>query len=427
MGKKNRFGLQKKIVLGIAVLSAVTYGTSFICLTFFGDYAKTFMPGWVFQAIIMFLGIFWSAVFGYVAARVITKPIIELEKTVEKVATGDLRVQITIPKAEDELRALSLAFERMLHNLRAMVRDIEGNFMQTGHSVAELTHASQVAATQAEQIGVTMDDIARGAERQSGATGKMLDSLEKLNSMADQVDERADLTHNLANEMVQTITNSTKVVSSLIDGMHGLAKESQASIELVQRLEQNAKEIGDISKLVGDIAQQTNLLALNASIEAARAGEHGKGFAVVAEEVRKLADQSSTAVQGINQLIGQIQQEVAQAVRQIGEQVRKASQESKRGEETTVALQSISSSVDGVVSAVDFIVQLIGETIVGMKTVLVEARNVASIAEETSHGSQNVASSAQEQTAVMEEIAAAGQVLRGQAEKLQEHIRRFTL
>jgi methyl-accepting chemotaxis protein len=423
---KNRFGLQKKIVMGITVLSAVTYGTSFLCLTFLSDYALGYMSGWMFQGIVLVLGVFWSALFGLVAARMITRPIIELEKTAEKVATGDLSVDIIIPKAEDELRSLSLAFQRMLQNLRTMVQDIEENFMHTGHNVAELTGASQVAATQAEHIGETMDDIARGAERQSMATQNMLASIEQLSEKAMQVNERADQTHQLAGEMVHIISGSTKIVSSLVEGMHGLAKESQASIEVVQRLEQNAKEIGEISKLVGGMAEQTNLLALNASIEAARAGEHGRGFAVVAEEVRKLADQSGKAVQGINQLIGQIQQEVSQAVRQISEQVRKASQESERGQETTLALQNISSSVHGVVEAVDFIVELMGETTQSMKTVLNDARNVAHIAEETSHGSQSAASAAGEQTAVMEEIAAAGQVLREQAERLQGHIKKFS-
>lgn len=422
-----RFGLQKKIVLGIAVLSALTYGTSFFILTFLSEYFLQYVHPMVFQGTVLVMGVFWSALFGWIAARILTKPIVQLERTAEKVSTGDLRVEVEIPKGNDELRSLALAFDRMLNNLQSMVKDIENNFQQTGEHVQELTSASYIAATQTEQIGMTMDDIARGAEMQSAATIHMVDSLEQLNGMVGEIKDRADFTRGLSRDMVQTIETSSNVVKTLIQGLHQLAKESQASIDVVSKLDVQAKEIGEISKLVGTMAEQTNLLALNASIEAARAGEHGRGFAVVAGEVRKLADESGKAVQAIDRLIHEIQQEVKLAVKQIHEQVRMAASESKRGEETTKALCDVGVSVQGVMEAVDHIVQLVVDQAANMKTTLDEAREVARIAEEASAGSQSVAVAAQDQTAAMEEIAAAGQVLRKQAEKLQEHIRRFTV
>ena len=427
MKKKHRFGLQKKIVLGIALLSAVTYGTSFAILTFLSDYFSSYFSAGLFQGIVLLLGVLWSSLFGWIAARMITKPIIQLEKSAEQASTGDLRVQVTIPKGEDELRSLAIAFERMLHNLQQMVRDIEENFQHTGQNVEELTQASQIAANQAEQIGYAIEGIAVGAREQSEATQSMLSSLEEVDHLADEVNQRTDQTRSMTQDMVGTIEKSAQVVGSLVSGMTRLADENEQSIEVVRRLEMNAKEISEISKLVGGIAEQTNLLALNASIEAARAGEHGRGFAVVAEEVRKLADQSGQAVQGINKLITQIQQEVSVVVKQISDQVKLAKVESARGEETNQALQNITESVDRVVDAIEYIVETVGRQVVNMKQTLNQARSVAKLAEEASLGSQTAASAAQEQTAVMEEIAAAGMVLREQAEKLKDHISRFTV
>lgn len=427
MGKQVRFGLQKKIVLGIAVLSMVTYGTSFIILTFLADDFSAYVSPVMFQAAVLVMGVGWSSFFGWIAARMLTKPIILLEQTAEKVSTGDLRIKVEIPKGKDELQSLALAFERMLGNLKTMVKDIEENFRQTGDHVQELTHASHAAAMQAEQIGMTIDDIAQGAKSQSSATLHMVHSFEQLNQMIEHVNQSADQTRKLSFDMVQTIETSSKVAGTLIEGLHHLAKESEASIEVVGKLDEQAKQIGDISRLVGAMAEQTNLLALNASIEAARAGEHGRGFAVVAGEVRKLADESKKAVQAIDQLIHEIQQEVGTAVKQINEQVRLATLESKRGEETSHALKDISHSVQGVVGAVDTIVKLISNQTEIMRHAMEEARSVAEIAEETSEGSQSVAVAAQDQTASMEEIAAAGQILRDQAEKLQQHIQRFTI
>ncbi len=427
MGNQVRFGLQKKIVLGIAVLSMVTYGTSFVFLAFLADDFSAYVSPVVFQAAVLVMGVGWSSFFGWIAARMLTKPIILLEKTAEKVSTGDLRVEVEIPKGKDELQSLALAFERMLGNLKTMVKDIEENFRQTGDHVQELTHASHAAALQAEQIGMTIDDIAQGAKSQSAATLHMVHSFEQLNQMIEHVNGSADQTRKLSSNMVQTLETSSKVAGRLIEGLHHLAKESEASIAVVVKLDEQAKQIGDISRLVGTMAEQTNLLALNASIEAARAGEHGRGFAVVAGEVRKLADESKKAVQAIDQLIHEIQQEVSLAVKQINEQVRLATLESERGEETSQALKDISNSVQGVVGAVDTIVKLISDQTEIMRHAMEEARSVAEIAEETSEGSQSVAAAAQDQTASMEEIAAAGQVLRDQAEKLQQHIQRFTI
>ena len=103
--------------------------------------------------------------------------------------------------------------------------------------------------------------------------------------------------------MIRGLAQTTEVIQSLVNGIQKVASGSEAALGNVNQLEVNAGKVENIIQLVGDIAAQTNLLALNASIEAARAGEHGKGFAVVAEEVRKLADESGKAVQGISELI----------------------------------------------------------------------------------------------------------------------------
>ena len=104
-----------------------------------------------------------------------------------------------------------------------------------------------------------------------------------------------------------------KLVLSTVDQMNAIADTVISSSNVVAKLGERSKEIGNIVEVISNISGQTNLLALNAAIEAARAGEHGRGFAVVAEEVRKLAEESQHASQKIEELIRAIQQETAQA------------------------------------------------------------------------------------------------------------------
>jgi methyl-accepting chemotaxis protein len=92
---------------------------------------------------------------------------------------------------------------------------------------------------------------------------------------------------------------------------------TDSSHEIVERLAEDSKKIGEIVSLINNIAEATNLLALNASIEAARAGEAGKGFAVVANEVKELAKQTQAATKNIENMIAGIQENIKNSISSI--------------------------------------------------------------------------------------------------------------
>nr|WP_285890360.1 methyl-accepting chemotaxis protein [Halalkalibacter oceani] len=417
------------MVIGISGLAVVTFGFSAIFIFVLADLleGKFGISREAFIVFTLIKGVFWSGVLGYLFAPLITKPIKEIEQAARLAAAGDIQHDIKVSKSDDEIRSLGLAYNEMLRSLRHMVKDIDDNFNETNKKVNEITSASEVAASKASQIGLTMDEIAQGAENSANAIQNTAESMEDVAQIAENVQARANTSKESSEAMVHTLTESRKVVDSLVQGIKQLALDNEKSLTVVGRLETQAKEVGDIISLVGDIAGQTNLLALNASIEAARAGEQGKGFAVVADEVRKLADESAQAVQGITDLIHNIQSEVKNVVEQISEQVKVANEQSEHGTKTNEAITEVEKSVHEVAAVIAEISQMIDRQMESIKKTTHESQEVAAIAEETSAGSTEISSMTEQQSSVIREMAGTAHELSEQAKKLKATIEKFSI
>lgn len=428
MGKKRyKFSLRKKLVLFVTILAIITYSTSMFCLNFVYSHFAIKMSESLFTLITLLLGVIWTGILAFLVAGFITKPLQRLEKAAISASQGNIHTDVLLPKSDDEIRSLGLAFNDMLANLREMVQSIEANFQQTNENVITISEKASSARAQAGGIAQTISEIAAGAESSAIAIQSTAESAQDMIRIAEQVQDNARSSEQVSTEMLSELKESQDVVFSLVNGIEKLAKENQDSLQAVKRLEDNAKEVEQIILLVGDIAAQTNLLALNASIEAARAGEHGKGFAVVAEEVRKLADESGKAVQGITELIHRIQQEVESVVEHISSQVESANQEAAKGTKTNQVIEKMTEIIHEVAEKVKGISGLVDRQMESIQLTSQQSQEVAAIAEETSAGAEEVTEATKEQANVMETIDQLAFDLKGHAEKLKSTIARFHL
>lgn len=234
-----------------------------------------------------------------------------------------------------------------------------------------------------------------------------------------------------------------------------ISEKTDVATKQIRELDSHSQEIGKIVEVINDIADQTNLLALNAAIEAARAGEHGRGFAVVADEVRKLAERSSSETKAIGDLIERVsravdstvatiesqQEEVRQGTELSGEAqailndinatALKSLEEIARLVDSSSRLRQASEEVENairdVISAAEANAESVEDMTERMEHVKRSSENVAAVSEETAAAVEEVSASTEEVNASVEEMSTSAQSLADMAAQLQAMAAGFRL
>lgn len=360
-------------------------------------------------------------------ARHISSPILDITGTIKEVAHGNLNVDEVKVKNNDETGVLADSVNVMVKSINALVKTVKTSFGDVLESSVALTEITEQTTSATEEVAKSMEEIAKGTTTQAKDAE---DGVIKINDLAEKIAKTAEST----NYMKNVSSEAGKLSNKGSDSVNILFEKSKASNdagekvnEIVLAVDRSTQEIGVITDTISQIAEQTNLLALNAAIEAARAGDHGKGFAVVAEEVRKLAEQSSSAAKNIKELIDGIQIQSKTAVNAMDDSKIIASEQEKAVIETKDIFSQITSSVDNLIDRTLEINEFIDNMSSSKDEIVGIIQNLSAVSEETSAATQQVSASTEEQLASMEEVSAHGHDLKELAKKLEEAVNKFKI
>lgn len=413
------FALIPVLIEGIAVSVEVnTSGSSISATTSKLIFATTI--------IIILATVVLAAIMSFIAARLISVPIINVSKTMDKISEGDFTIEIT-NKGKDEFGHLSSKLNSTIQSVRNSIAVVKNTAIESENASTILVETAQDVVNTIDSVYSTLEVVSNDAVTQSeqledavSLLAEFKKGLEASNIKLDEANKAIKDTETIAND-------GNSQIDSLVKTICDLKEAFDTVINKINNLDNAVSKIGNITDVINEISEQTNLLALNAAIEAARAGEQGKGFAVVAEEVGKLAAESKESSEKIIDLvktIGSETKEVMSTSQNVGKFL---DNQAEAANNTITVIYDIVGGVNGVVSLMDETnnsIKIVNETI---DKVSDKIQNAAVVSENASKASLEMSAATKQMLESSEKVTNNTELVSNSIKRLSDEVGKFTV
>ncbi len=328
------------------------------------------------------IGVAIGVTVALVIVRSVTGRISGMVSMIEEVAAKNLTVEDMHTASGDELGKAGLALNQMKNSLRQMIQSIAGT--------------AEHLASASEELSSTANVQAEGAETQKGKTDQVATAMQEMSSTVSQISENSAKAAEASRHAAETARKGGGIVEETLERMRAIAESVTSTAKKVSELNRSSDQIGRIVNVINDIADQTNLLALNAAIEAARAGEQGRGFAVVADEVRKLAERTTSATKEIAQMIQTLQNETQVAVSAMEEGRKRVDEGVHTTAQAGEALKEIIGTSENVGGVISQIATAASQQSSATEEINQNMESIAQLVKESADGAQQSAKACQD-------------------------------
>ncbi len=306
-----------------------------------GVYLAGGEPGWPVVALYAGIGIGVAVIPGLFAAAHLGRPLESLRQSIAATRNdGDLTRSVDVSSGSP-IATTAAAYNDLLSSFH----DI------TTRVVFDSTQVSAMAAKLIREA----ENTAQGSREQSAAAESAAEATAEMAGGIAEVAANAGESARIAQQARDHSARGAQIAEKASAEIERIANTVEQSAQVVATLGERSAAISGIASTIREIADQTNLLALNAAIEAARAGEQGRGFAVVADEVRKLAERTSSATGEITAMITAIQTETQHAIGTIREGSQQARSGAQLARQAADALSLINAGARETTERVDLI------------------------------------------------------------------------
>ena len=368
----------------------------------------------------------------FIFIRKIVAPLSYATNAVEELAALDFRVkneqqERRFAGLKDEVGNIMRAVLKLRGELTAVVTDLKNQSGNLFEQSASLSKSASDTMNNMKDTDRAVDEMANGATMLAQETQSASENVIEIGNMIDKVNDNTEELAKDADNMKELGENAENILRQLIAGQKEMVTHIGVVNDKTHEANKAAGKISEVVNLITEIASQTNLLSLNASIEAARAGEAGRGFAVVAENIKQLAEQTTSSAADIQDIIHDLEQKSGETVEKTEAVNKIVNKQSEDMKQTADILSQVITGITGLIDRIDSIAASVANMDKSKENVVDVIGNLSSVSQENAASTEETSASTTMAMETVKKIADEAVNLKDIAQELENRMKQFII